>query len=391
MVGGHAIRYRRCPAADGVRRDRRAGAVRRGPRLRRGVGIRPLRPDVRRGPGQLLRGDDDAGGAGVGHEHYPPRPARDRRHLPASFGLRRPGGDGGPRQCGSSRAGARSGLVRRRAPPARIGVPADGTPLRPVGGRARDPHAPVHRGRRVLPGRALQPRQGPDAPCARAATAPAHLDRGLGSAPNPAAGGEVGRRLAHLRQPRAAGHAVGASSTGWPRPRAATRRRSCERRRCRSPSPGTRSDAIRGRHARRRCRLPRVRVAGRGTRSGRGIRDEGDGRVRRPDVRRARRPRRGSTPFETGVAALEHGAHTFDGVGRARQDDLFRQLVAHGLARRVGQAMAQRRPGRRDRQRCTGCDQRRPSRVPRPPRHRRGPPAGRCRSARPRPPPRAVP
>ena len=89
-------------------------------------------------------------------------------------------------------------------------------------------------------GREIQPGHRPDAPRARAATPPAHLDRGLGSPSDPSPGGPLGRRVAHLGQSRPTPGAVGRPSTAWPRRRAGTRPPSCGRRRCLCPNPGTR-------------------------------------------------------------------------------------------------------------------------------------------------------
>ena len=113
----------------------------RGPRLRRRVGLRPLRPHVRRGSRQLLRGDDDARGAGVGHLPDPARPAGHRRHLPPPVGAGRAGGHRRPRQPRPARAGAGRGVVRGRAPSAGHRLPAAGRAVRPARGLPGDRHA----------------------------------------------------------------------------------------------------------------------------------------------------------------------------------------------------------------------------------------------------------
>ncbi len=83
--------------------------------------------------------------------------------------------------------------------------------------------------------------QCPDAAGARAATAPADLDRRLGAPANAPSGRAVGGRVAHLRQPRPArrvGHGGRPpGGGGGARPGV----RSCGHRRCRCPSPGTTS------------------------------------------------------------------------------------------------------------------------------------------------------
>ena len=62
-----AVRTRHRPATDAVERGRRSCAVRRRPRLRRHLGLRPLPADVRRRPGRVLRGQHDA--RGVERDH----------------------------------------------------------------------------------------------------------------------------------------------------------------------------------------------------------------------------------------------------------------------------------------------------------------------------------
>ena len=102
-----------------------AASPRRGPRLRRRLGLRPLPAHVRRGTGRDLRGDDDAGGAGGTDLAHPARAAGGRRDLPPPVGARRPGDDDRPRQPRPPRAVARRGVVRQGAPRARHPVPVD--------------------------------------------------------------------------------------------------------------------------------------------------------------------------------------------------------------------------------------------------------------------------
>ena len=126
------------------------GAARRGARLRRRLGLRPLPADVRRGAGRGLRRRHHPRGAGRADVAHPARAARHRRHLPAPVGVRVADGHRRPRLARPARAVARRRVVRQGAHRARHPVPAHRRALRPARGRARDLH-PAHDRRRRCP------------------------------------------------------------------------------------------------------------------------------------------------------------------------------------------------------------------------------------------------
>ena len=200
---------------------RRADPFRRSVRVHRRVGLRPLPADVRRGPGQLLRRDDDARRARV-------RPRRASGSVCSS-----PASRTGIRRCSPAQAmtidhashgrldlslGAAWFEPEHRA--LGFDVPAGRRTLRPARGHARDRHATddrrngvVQRAPRVAPRRA-------DAAAARCSAASADLDRRQRPEAGIADGREVGRRVALVRAARVLRGRCRGGSTSSPRARA---------------------------------------------------------------------------------------------------------------------------------------------------------------------------
>ena len=125
-----------------------------------------------------------------------------------------------PRLARPARALARRGVVRQGAHRARYPVPVDAGAVRPARGRARDRDPAVHRRRRVLrrAGRVAARRVAPSA--ARAATAPADLDRRQRAAADAPPRRSLRRRVARVgdaelvaRDERTARRARGRSGT----------------------------------------------------------------------------------------------------------------------------------------------------------------------------------